>query len=120
MPHPAQVEREPARVKTATGRTQGGLEELDDAIKAAGGQATLAPFDLADFDAARLGADGANWMPRYVERTRLEDRNAAEAEGVEVGDRALHPVPGPGEDRNGRNRGGSPATGRAAPGPRTG
>ena len=40
----------------ATGRTQGGLEELDDAIKAAGGAATLAPFDLADFEAIdRLG-----------------------------------------------------------------
>ncbi|MFC7052776.1 SDR family NAD(P)-dependent oxidoreductase [Hansschlegelia quercus] len=41
----------------ATGRTQGGLEELDDAIKSAGGSATLAPFDIADFDAIdRLGA----------------------------------------------------------------
>lgn len=41
----------------ATGRTQGGLEELDDEIKAAGGSATLAPFDLTDFDAIdRLGA----------------------------------------------------------------
>lgn len=40
----------------ATGRTQGALEELDDAVKAGGGQATLAPFDLADFDAIdRLG-----------------------------------------------------------------
>lgn len=41
----------------ATGRTQGGLEELDDAIKSAGGSATLAPFDIGDFDAIdRLGA----------------------------------------------------------------
>jgi NAD(P)-dependent dehydrogenase (short-subunit alcohol dehydrogenase family) len=41
----------------ATGRTQGGLEELDDAIKSAGGSATLAPFDIADFEAIdRLGA----------------------------------------------------------------
>lgn len=40
----------------ATGRTQGALEELDDAIKAEGGQATLAPFDIADFEAIdRLG-----------------------------------------------------------------
>ncbi|MFL1875231.1 SDR family NAD(P)-dependent oxidoreductase [Hansschlegelia beijingensis] len=40
----------------ATGRTQGGLEELDDAIKAEGGSTTLAPFDLTDFDAIdRLG-----------------------------------------------------------------
>jgi NAD(P)-dependent dehydrogenase (short-subunit alcohol dehydrogenase family) len=41
----------------ATGRTQGGLEELDDAIRAVGGSATLAPFDLADYEAIdRLGA----------------------------------------------------------------
>lgn len=29
-------------------RTQGGLEETDDAIRAAGGKATLMPFDLSD------------------------------------------------------------------------
>ncbi len=41
----------------ATGRTQGGLEELDDEIKAAGGSATLAPFDVTDYEAVdRLGA----------------------------------------------------------------
>lgn len=41
----------------ATGRTQGGLEELDDEIRAAGGSATLAPFDITDFAAIdRLGA----------------------------------------------------------------
>jgi NAD(P)-dependent dehydrogenase (short-subunit alcohol dehydrogenase family) len=41
----------------ATARTVGGLEELDDAIKAAGGSATLAPFDITDMDAIdRLGA----------------------------------------------------------------
>ncbi|MDR4305078.1 SDR family NAD(P)-dependent oxidoreductase [Chelatococcus sambhunathii] len=41
----------------ATGRTQGGLEELDDEIKAAGGSATLAPFDVTDYEAIdRLGA----------------------------------------------------------------
>jgi NAD(P)-dependent dehydrogenase (short-subunit alcohol dehydrogenase family) len=35
----------------AVARTQGGLEELDDAIKAAGGQpATLVPMDLAEHD----------------------------------------------------------------------
>src|SRR5260221_2964770 len=39
------------------GRTTGGLEETDDAVRAAGGEAALAPFDLADFDAIdRLGA----------------------------------------------------------------
>jgi NAD(P)-dependent dehydrogenase (short-subunit alcohol dehydrogenase family) len=32
----------------AVARTQGGLEELDDEIKSAGGSATLVPLDLAD------------------------------------------------------------------------
>lgn len=32
-------------------RTQGGLEETDDAIRAAGGQSTLCPLDLADMNA---------------------------------------------------------------------
>ncbi|TWF56843.1 SDR family NAD(P)-dependent oxidoreductase [Neorhizobium alkalisoli] len=41
----------------ATARTVGGLEELDDAIKALGGTATLVPFDLNDMEAIdRLGA----------------------------------------------------------------
>jgi NAD(P)-dependent dehydrogenase (short-subunit alcohol dehydrogenase family) len=41
----------------ACARTVGGLEELDDVIKAAGGSATLVPFDLSDMDAIdRLGA----------------------------------------------------------------
>ena len=31
-------------------RTQGGLEEVDDAIRTAGGNATLAPLDLQDFE----------------------------------------------------------------------
>jgi NAD(P)-dependent dehydrogenase (short-subunit alcohol dehydrogenase family) len=40
----------------ACARTVGGLEELDDAIKAVGGSATLVPFDLADLEAIdRLG-----------------------------------------------------------------
>jgi NAD(P)-dependent dehydrogenase (short-subunit alcohol dehydrogenase family) len=34
----------------AVARTVGGLEELDDAIKAAGGMATLVPLDLTDTD----------------------------------------------------------------------
>ena len=39
----------------ATARTVGGLEELDDAIKAGGGTATLVPADIRDFDGiARL------------------------------------------------------------------
>lgn len=42
----------------AVARTQGGLEDLDDAIRADGGHAaTLVPLDLTDYDAiARLGA----------------------------------------------------------------
>jgi NAD(P)-dependent dehydrogenase (short-subunit alcohol dehydrogenase family) len=41
----------------AVARTVGGLEELDDAIKAAGGAATLVPVDLRDYPAIdRLGA----------------------------------------------------------------
>jgi NAD(P)-dependent dehydrogenase (short-subunit alcohol dehydrogenase family) len=35
----------------AAARTVGGLEELDDAIKAAGGSATLVPIDLKDMEA---------------------------------------------------------------------
>lgn len=35
----------------ACARTVGGLEELDDAIKAVGGSATLVPFDLGDMTA---------------------------------------------------------------------
>src|SRR5215510_12310103 len=41
----------------AVARTVGGLEELDDAIRAAGGSATLVPLDLKDYEGiARLGA----------------------------------------------------------------
>ena len=41
----------------ATARTQGGLEELDDEVKAAGGSATLVPMDILDFAGIdRLGA----------------------------------------------------------------
>jgi NAD(P)-dependent dehydrogenase (short-subunit alcohol dehydrogenase family) len=48
--------REGAHV-IATARTEGGLTELDDAIKSAGGSATLVPVDIRDFDALdRLGA----------------------------------------------------------------
>lgn len=40
----------------AVARTTGGLEELDDEIKASGGQATLVPLDLTDMPAIdRLG-----------------------------------------------------------------
>jgi len=48
--------REGAQV-IAVARTQGALEELDDEINTLGGQATLVPADLADFDAIdRIGA----------------------------------------------------------------
>jgi len=41
----------------ALARTQGALEELDDEIRKLGGEATLVPCDLKDFDALdRLGA----------------------------------------------------------------
>ena len=41
----------------AVARTQGGLEELDDDIKAAGGNATLVPLDVKDYAGIdRLGA----------------------------------------------------------------
>lgn len=41
----------------ALGRTQGALEELDDAIRGERGEATLVPCDLKDFEALdRLGA----------------------------------------------------------------
>jgi NAD(P)-dependent dehydrogenase (short-subunit alcohol dehydrogenase family) len=41
----------------AVARTVGGLEELDDAIRASGGSATLVPLDLKDHDGiARLAA----------------------------------------------------------------
>src|SRR5262245_8836514 len=41
----------------ALARTQGGLEELDDEIKGAGGSATLVPADVKDYPALdRLGA----------------------------------------------------------------
>src|SRR3954467_6265762 len=47
--------REGAHV-VAVARTVGGLEELDDAIRAAGGSATLVPLDLKDYEAIdRLG-----------------------------------------------------------------
>ena len=43
--------REGAHV-VAVARTAGGLEELDDAIRAVGGSATLVPLDLNDTPAS--------------------------------------------------------------------
>ena len=52
----AALAREGAHV-IAVARTVGGLEDLDDEIKAAGGSATLVPLDLKDGDGIdRLGA----------------------------------------------------------------
>jgi NAD(P)-dependent dehydrogenase (short-subunit alcohol dehydrogenase family) len=48
--------REGAHI-VATARTKGGLEELDDAIKALGSTATLVPMNITDYEAIdRLGA----------------------------------------------------------------
>ena len=47
----------------ACARTVGGLEDLDDAIKAVGGSATLVPFDLADLNA--IDALGASIFERW-------------------------------------------------------
>ena len=44
-------------------RTQGALEELDDEIREAGGQATLVPLDLTDFD--QIDRTGAALFERF-------------------------------------------------------
>jgi NAD(P)-dependent dehydrogenase (short-subunit alcohol dehydrogenase family) len=46
-----------------TARTQGGLEETDDAIRAAGGSATLLPLDLKD--GAALDSVGPSLLERF-------------------------------------------------------
>ena len=46
-----------------TARTQGGLEETDDAIRAAGGTATLLPLDLAD--GTQLDTVGPSLLERF-------------------------------------------------------
>ncbi len=46
-----------------TARTQGGLEETDDAIRAAGGTATLLPLDLADGE--QLDSVGPSLFERF-------------------------------------------------------
>ncbi len=47
----------------ATARTQGGLEETDDAIRDSGGQATLLPLDLRDGNA--VDAIGPSLLERF-------------------------------------------------------
>src|SRR5580704_18044781 len=66
-----------------TARTQGGLEELDDAIRAAGGAATLLTLDLMDGTA--LDALG----PSLFERFRRLDIMVANAGSLGT----LTPVP---------------------------
>ena len=46
-----------------TARTQGGLEETDDAIRAAGGSATLLPLDLAEGE--QVDAIGPSLFQRF-------------------------------------------------------
>jgi NAD(P)-dependent dehydrogenase (short-subunit alcohol dehydrogenase family) len=46
-----------------TARTQGGLEETDDAVRAAGGQATLLPLDLHESE--QLDAIGGSLYQRF-------------------------------------------------------
>ena len=46
-----------------TARTVGGLEEVDDAIRAMGGEATLAPLDLSDLD--QIDVLGASIFQRF-------------------------------------------------------
>lgn len=46
-----------------TARTQGGLEEVDDAIRAEGGQATLAPLDL--YEAEKIDMVAASIHQRF-------------------------------------------------------
>lgn len=47
----------------ALARTAGALEELDDAVRAEGGTATLVPCDLTDFE--RIDALGPSLYPRF-------------------------------------------------------
>ncbi|MCR0982913.1 SDR family NAD(P)-dependent oxidoreductase [Roseomonas populi] len=47
-----------------TGRSQGGLEETDDAVRALGGSATLLPFDLAK-DGDKLDPLGPSIVERF-------------------------------------------------------
>jgi NAD(P)-dependent dehydrogenase (short-subunit alcohol dehydrogenase family) len=53
----------PTHHVVAVARTVGALEELDDAIRAAGGQATLAPLDVTEPEAMRALASAlaARW-----------------------------------------------------------
>ncbi len=68
--------REGAHV-VATARTPGGLEELDDAIKAAGGTATLVPLEMRDsapHRPPRRRAERALRQARHPDRQRRARR----------------------------------------------
>ena len=58
----AELGRLGARV-VITARTQGGLEETDDAIRAAGGQATILPLDLRE--GGQIDAIGPTLLQRF-------------------------------------------------------
>ncbi|MGE5271992.1 MAG: SDR family NAD(P)-dependent oxidoreductase [Thiohalocapsa sp.] len=58
-----------------TGRTVGGLEEVDDAVRAVGGSATLVPFDLREF--IKIDELAAALYQRY-QRLDILVGNAAE------------------------------------------
>src|ERR1700730_7362162 len=51
----------------AAARTVGGLEELDDAIRAAGGTATLVPLDITDFEGLARLADALSERYRHLD-----------------------------------------------------
>src|SRR5437899_123825 len=51
----------------AVARTVGGLEELDDTIRAAGGSATLVPLDLRDADGIARLADALHERYRRLD-----------------------------------------------------
>jgi NAD(P)-dependent dehydrogenase (short-subunit alcohol dehydrogenase family) len=73
----------------AVARTVGGLEELDDAIRASGGDATLAPLDITDDPGlARLGAaihDRWGRLDLWV-HTAVETPPLAPAEHIDARD----------------------------------
>ncbi len=82
----------------ATARTQGGLEETDDAVRAVGGHATLLPLDLAEASALdRLGPSlferfgrldvlvgNAGALGRLAPVAHIQERDFRAAVGVNV------------------------------------
>src|SRR5580658_2795059 len=51
----------------ATGRTQGALEELDDAVRAAGSTATLVPLDMRDYPGTYRLAKALNERHQHLD-----------------------------------------------------